>query len=977
MLEMSEEKIIAESYSNLKSAILLGRTDIVRGILSTAAESRLENGFFDDEEEEEDGEDFRIKKYDEDYDDNPYDILRVMLNYVDSDAGTALHLATKLGNADITRALLSAGADPTRPNKEGSTPFEYCTDESILKVYNEQLLEAAAHNQLVKLQRLLNAGVSANATDGAATNNRALHWAASFGGHEAVKLLCEHNADPNITNSGGSTPIFDAVKRKNKEIVTTLLSYGARTDITLTEGSHKGKTPLDLVPDGSEIKELLLSPPPRIIPEKASTEVNVCPADSDIVNDSNTSSLSSLAESKTDVQIPNSEDDKNTSARELDLAALWPYPQQLTLIKGSHYFPEAYLSIRIVMKGEEDPHYIHDMWRAVDESFKKLGFSIRVLFVSEDISDYSNVPGCITCTICPLLFSRTESYTIHISSQKISLCANEPRSLWYSINTLLQLFKLSKGVGIPQMQINDWPDLKYRAFFVDVGHGRSLNSDSLLFLVDTLSNLKYNQMVLCLQNSFQFANHFDVLKNSSPYTQSDILKLDRYCRKRYIELIPYMDHISDFSKWLKHDKYKHLGETAANISGKPTNRSSGCLAPVKIDPTNFVRDLNKQLCSSFSSARFVHLGVSVPDEIGAGASEEECETKGKESILLNHLRSVNESCEIQRKIAMFWANSFHDHIRQGNEMPPGMIAMDYGGKPGYRFDVFCKLCSDYGLPYYVCPGTMSWSSLVGAVYDSIDLIDEAVQSAVNYNALGILITDWSAYGSVTPIEASMSAFAVGAALSWNSKMKQESAMSSLAKVLDLHVFQDEAGLLGQVLQNLSEVHKLLDLSPVRTESDDQSRIFPEDKPENASLLLQLLLFPSKPDAEQLSSDNVQKASRCLRKCQASLPKVQMKCRRASAIVKQLDLMIDMALYACRVGRALALIKSDEKSEGGFTIISSLPNITRTDLANRLLGIIENYRRVWGLSNRPGGLEESVEVLQRAFEEIVPSSTVTV
>ena len=38
---MSEESIIAESYSNLKSAILLGRTDIVRGILSTAAESKI------------------------------------------------------------------------------------------------------------------------------------------------------------------------------------------------------------------------------------------------------------------------------------------------------------------------------------------------------------------------------------------------------------------------------------------------------------------------------------------------------------------------------------------------------------------------------------------------------------------------------------------------------------------------------------------------------------------------------------------------------------------------------------------------------------------------------------------------------------------------------------------------------------------------------------------------------------------------
>lgn len=57
---------------------------------------RFENGFFEDDEDERDGEDFRIRKWDEDYEDNPYDILRVMLNYVDNDAGTALHLATKV-----------------------------------------------------------------------------------------------------------------------------------------------------------------------------------------------------------------------------------------------------------------------------------------------------------------------------------------------------------------------------------------------------------------------------------------------------------------------------------------------------------------------------------------------------------------------------------------------------------------------------------------------------------------------------------------------------------------------------------------------------------------------------------------------------------------------------------------------------------------------------------------------------------------
>ena len=44
--------------------------------------------------------------------------------------------------------------------------------------------------RLTKLERLLKAGVSANAGDGTQANNRALHWAATFGGHESVKLLC-------------------------------------------------------------------------------------------------------------------------------------------------------------------------------------------------------------------------------------------------------------------------------------------------------------------------------------------------------------------------------------------------------------------------------------------------------------------------------------------------------------------------------------------------------------------------------------------------------------------------------------------------------------------------------------------------------------------------------------------------------------------------------------------------------------------
>ena len=47
--------------------------------------------FGDDEEDGDSG-----NKVPYDYYDDPFDILRMMLNYVDNDAGTCLHLATKV-----------------------------------------------------------------------------------------------------------------------------------------------------------------------------------------------------------------------------------------------------------------------------------------------------------------------------------------------------------------------------------------------------------------------------------------------------------------------------------------------------------------------------------------------------------------------------------------------------------------------------------------------------------------------------------------------------------------------------------------------------------------------------------------------------------------------------------------------------------------------------------------------------------------
>ena len=69
---------------------------------------REEDGLFGDDEEEEAQLGVPKQFYYDEYDD-PYDILKMMMNYVDNDAGTCLHLATKVSlqeNPKLSNALL-------------------------------------------------------------------------------------------------------------------------------------------------------------------------------------------------------------------------------------------------------------------------------------------------------------------------------------------------------------------------------------------------------------------------------------------------------------------------------------------------------------------------------------------------------------------------------------------------------------------------------------------------------------------------------------------------------------------------------------------------------------------------------------------------------------------------------------------------------------------------------------------------------
>ncbi|KAI4454805.1 ankyrin repeat-containing [Holotrichia oblita] len=121
----------------------------------------------------------------------------------------ALHVAARLGQAQVVKVLLEAGANSDQADVDGWTP-----------------LRAAAwggHTEVVEL--LVKHGCSLDSMD---AENRTALRAASWSGHEEiVKILLQNGANVNLTDHEGRTALIAAAYMGHSEIVEHLLDFGA------------------------------------------------------------------------------------------------------------------------------------------------------------------------------------------------------------------------------------------------------------------------------------------------------------------------------------------------------------------------------------------------------------------------------------------------------------------------------------------------------------------------------------------------------------------------------------------------------------------------------------------------------------------------------------------------------------------------------------------------------------------------------
>ncbi len=548
----------------------------------------------------------------------------------------------------------------------------------------------------------------------------------------------------------------------------------------------------------------------------------------------------------------------------------------------------------------------------------------------------------------PAQLGRPQSYKLLVENSGVTVIGADPAGTFYGVCTLCQAIDLAAQQGetvLPGVHILDWPDFPNRGVMLDVTRERVPTLETLYNLVDMLAGLKLNQLQLYTEHAFAYRGHEQVWQDAGAITPEDILRLDAYCRERYVELVPNQNSFGHMHRWLKFDTYRHLAEAPEGVNHPFTPvREPFSLCPLDPGSVDLLADLYDQLLPNFTSRQF-NVGLDETFDLGLGRSKAECEARGTGRVYLDFLLKIYDLVTARGHTMQFWSDIIvRDQPDLVAELPRDVIALEWGYEADYPFDSHAKLVAASGRSFYVCPGTSSWNTLAGRTQNAVGNLQNAAQNGFKHGAIGYLNTDWGDNGHPQPLPVSYLGYLTGAAFSWNVASAENPDALDIPGLLDAHVFHDSAGVMGRLAYDLGNVY-----------------LRPEVEVGNSSPLFWLLVMPGAlPQRRQgkgdLTPDALEKTLDYIDTTLAPLSQAKMRRADAQLVQDEFGHVGDLLRFAAKLGLERSALGLDRP-------VQDLPAAARGRLAQELRPLIARQRSLWLARSREGGLAESIGRLE--------------
>ncbi len=402
--------------------------------------------------------------------------------------------------------------------------------------------------------------------------------------------------------------------------------------------------------------------------------------------------------------------------------------------------------------------------------------------------------------------SSPEYYALTIDADGVRVEYRAPSGVLAAVATLRQLLR-EFGRRLPRLRIRDWPDFPRRGVMLDISRGRVPRLETLLELVEQLADFKFNEFQLYTEHTFAYPKYQAVWKDWGALTGAEIRKLDARCHQLGIELVPNQNSFGHLREWLADPRLKPLAEVAAPWpdAGGAFLRYPSTLAPANPGTLPFLRGLYDELLRNFTSRR-LNVGCDETWDLGRGQSKKLCDKIGKGRVYLQFLKKIHREVSVRKKQMMFWGDIILRHPELVRELPRNVVALNWGYEAGHPFERETAAFQRAGIPFYVCPGTSTWMTLIGRHDNAFANLREAAAAGRRHGAAGFLVTDWGDGGHPQPLAVSYLPYIFGAALAWCAATADENLV---APVAGRDVFRDPTGRVAKAALALGRAHRWL------------------------------------------------------------------------------------------------------------------------------------------------------------------------
>lgn len=395
-----------------------------------------------------------------------------------------------------------------------------------------------------------------------------------------------------------------------------------------------------------------------------------------------------------------------------------------------------------------------------------------------------------------------DSYQLTTLGSKVKISSSNDQGIFNGVQTLKQLLT-QYGTNIPQLTIKDSPAFALRGFYHDVTRSKVPTLKTLKELVVRMASYKLNHLQLYIEHTFAFQCFPDLWVDKDPLTAEEILELDEFAAKHFVELVPSLSTFGHLYELLRLPRFEHLNELDLKGSQLPFTLRDR-MAHYTLDVSQkesfaVVQTMLKEFVPLFKSKQF-NICCDETFDLGKGKNLKLAEKVGSGRLYIDFLKKIMNEVKKYDLTPMFWGDIVLHSPELIKELPKDIIYLNWSYRedpPEGPSQTFHK----NKVTQVMCPGTSGWNHFMNNSNKASLNIQRMTDYARKYKALGILNTDWGDYGHVNMLANSMHGMALGASCSWSLKNPDNNYFD---KAISLLEWQDKSGTLANLLRSVGD-----------------------------------------------------------------------------------------------------------------------------------------------------------------------------